>query len=214
MISGTYLLAGILLAISAFLFKAGALNAVSQTACWCVIFFFASAGASAAYLTVSEIFPVEVRAKAIAVFFAIAQSFGAFGPWFYGKLIGNGADHSRLFYGYLIGAGVMLAGGLIEVFLGIDAEGRSLEDLARPLGATDAPRSDALSAVSAVSAVTGAPRPPAARTVAGGRSLEDVQARAEEQRSRRRARPGRPNRERVDENSEQSFPASDPPGNY
>ena len=62
-----------------------------------MIFFFASAGASAAYLTVSEIFPVEVRAKAIAVFFAIAQSFGAFGPWLYGELIGNGQDHSRLF---------------------------------------------------------------------------------------------------------------------
>ena len=68
-----------------------ALDAVSRTACWCVIFFFASAGASAAYLTVSEIFPVEVRAKAIAVFFAMAQSFGAFGPWFYGKLIGDGS---------------------------------------------------------------------------------------------------------------------------
>jgi len=64
-----------------------------------VIFFFASAGASAAYLTVSEIFPVEVRAKAIAVFFAIAQSFGAFGPWLYGKLIGNGQDHTKLFWG-------------------------------------------------------------------------------------------------------------------
>ena len=79
MIAGTYLLSGGLLAISAVLFNAGALDAVTQTACWCVIFFFASAGASAAYLTVSEIFPVEVRAKAIAVFFAIAQSFGAFG---------------------------------------------------------------------------------------------------------------------------------------
>ena len=85
------------------------LNAVTQTACWCVIFFFASAGASSAYLTVSEIFPVEVRAKAIAVFFAIAQSFGAFGPWLYGELIGNGQDHFRLFIGYLIGAGVMVA---------------------------------------------------------------------------------------------------------
>jgi MFS family permease len=74
MIAGTYILSGVLLAISAVLFDAGALNAVTQTACWCVIFFFASAGASAAYLTVSEIFPVEVRAKAIAVFFAIAQS--------------------------------------------------------------------------------------------------------------------------------------------
>ena len=80
MITGTYLLSGGLLAISAFLFKAGVLTAASQTLCWCVIFFFASAGASAAYLTVSEIFPVEVRAKAIAVFFAIAQSFGASAP--------------------------------------------------------------------------------------------------------------------------------------
>ena len=105
MISGTYILSGSLLAISAFLFHAGALDAVTQTACWCVIFFFASAGASAAYLTVSEIFPIEVRAKAIAVFFAIAQSFGAMGPWLYGMLIGNGQDHNKLFLGYLIGAG-------------------------------------------------------------------------------------------------------------
>ena len=71
----------------------------------------------AAYLTVSEIFPVEVRAKAIAVFFAIAQSFGAFGPWLYGELIGNGQDHFRLFIGYLIGAGVMLVGGIVAAFL-------------------------------------------------------------------------------------------------
>ncbi|MBV8464177.1 MAG: MFS transporter, partial [Acidimicrobiales bacterium] len=84
MIAGTYIVAGGLLAASAVLFQAGALDAVTQTACWCVIFFFASAGASSAYLTVSEIFPVEVRAKAIAVFFAIAQCFGAFGPWLYG----------------------------------------------------------------------------------------------------------------------------------
>ena len=97
-----------------------------------MIFFFASAGASAAYLTVSEIFPVEVRAKAIAVFFAIAQTFGAFGPWLYGMLIGNGQDHFRLFIGYLIGAAVMVVGGLIEVFLGVDAEGKSLEDVAEP----------------------------------------------------------------------------------
>ena len=80
MIAGTYILSGVLLAITAFLFKAGVLNAVTQTIAWCVIFFFASAGASAAYLTVSEIFPLEVRAKAIAVFFAIAQCFGALGP--------------------------------------------------------------------------------------------------------------------------------------
>src|SRR6202041_1545501 len=121
MISGTYILSGVLLAVSAFLFNAGALNAVTQTACWCVIFFFASAGASAAYLTVSEIFPVEVRAKAIAVFFAIAQTFGAMGPWLYGMLIGTGQDHFKLFVGYLIGASVMIFGGLVAIFFGVDA---------------------------------------------------------------------------------------------
>jgi MFS family permease len=133
MISITYLTAGALLAVSAFMFKAGALSAVTQTAWWCAIFFVASAGASAAYLTVSEVFPLEVRAKAIAVFFAIAQCFGSFGPWFYGHLIGNGQDHTRLFYGYLIGAGVMAIGGVVAAFLGVDAEGKSLEDIATPL---------------------------------------------------------------------------------
>ncbi len=146
MISGTYILSGALLAVSALLFDAGALNAVTQTVCWCVIFFFASAGASAAYLTVSEIFPVEVRAKAIAVFFAIAQSFGAFGPWLYGELIGTGQDHFRLFIGYLIGAAVMIAGGAVEFFLGVSAEGRSLEDIASPLSSTSAPPADARAA--------------------------------------------------------------------
>jgi MFS family permease len=135
MISGTYLVAGSLLIISAFLFQAGVLNATTQTICWCVIFFFASCGASAAYLTVSEIFPVEVRAKAIAVFFAIAQTFGSVGPWLYGMLIGNGHDHSRLFTGYLIGAGVMTVGGIVEMALGVAAERQSLEDIASPLSA-------------------------------------------------------------------------------
>ncbi len=158
MIAGTYFTSGFLLALSAFLFKAGVLNAVTQTLCWCVIFFFASAGASAAYLTVSEIFPVEVRAKAIAVFFAIAQTFGALGPWLYGKLIGNGTDHFQLFLGYLLGAAVMIVGAIVEVVLGVDAEGRSLEDIARPLGSGPVPSSH-------LSHVTGAPRPPAARTV-------------------------------------------------
>jgi hypothetical protein len=122
-----------------------------------VIFFFASAGASAAYLTVSEIFPVEVRAKAIAVFFAIAQSFGALGPWIYGELIGNGQDHFKLFIGYLIGAGVMAVGGVVAIFLGIDAEQKSLEDVAQPLSVTR-PSSH-------LAATTGAPRSPAARSI-------------------------------------------------
>jgi len=87
MISGTYITAGVLLAITAELFRNGSLTATTQTLCWSVIFFFASAGASAGYLTVSEVFPLEVRAKAIAVFFAIAQLFGAFGSHWYGHLI-------------------------------------------------------------------------------------------------------------------------------
>ncbi|MGH9061572.1 MAG: MFS transporter, partial [Acidimicrobiales bacterium] len=155
MISGTYFIAGALLLISAFMFKAGELDALTQTISWVSLFFFASAGASAAYLTVSEIFPVEVRAKAIAVFFAIAQTFGSFGPWFYGKLIGNGTNHTNLFYGYVIGAAVMIVGAIVEVFLGVNAEGRSLEDIANPLSAVGpSPH---------LSNVTGAPRPPAAR---------------------------------------------------
>lgn len=142
MISGTYILSGVLLAISAWMFDAGMLNAFTQTLAWCVIFFFASAGASSAYLTVSEIFPLEVRAQAIAVFFAIAQCFGAIGPIFYGWLIGEGEDPGKLFIGYLIGAAVMIIGGVVEAVLGVDAEGKSLEDVASPLSAvTTRPRS-------------------------------------------------------------------------
>ena len=135
MIAGTYLLSGVLLAVSAVLFNAGLLNALTQTIAWCVIFYFASAGASSAYLTVSEIFPLEVRAKAIAVFFAIAQCFGALGPVIYGALIGDGSQPVRLFLGYLLGAAVMIAGGLVAWFLAVDAEGKSLEDIATPLAA-------------------------------------------------------------------------------
>jgi MFS family permease len=135
MISGTYIISGILLAITAFLFKADVLTAVTQTIAWCLIFFFASAGASSAYLTVSEIFPQEVRAKAIAVFFAIAQCFGALGPVIYGALIGDEKNPARgpLFGGYLLGAGVMIVGGLVAAFLAVSAEGKSLEDVATPL---------------------------------------------------------------------------------
>ncbi|MGH3963839.1 MAG: MFS transporter [Pseudonocardiaceae bacterium] len=135
MISGTYIISGVLLAITAFLFNAGLLTAMTQTLAWCVIFFFASAGASAAYLTVSEIFPLEVRAKAIAVFFAIAQCFGALGPVIYGGLIGDGTQPFKLFLGYLLAALVMIAGGLVAVFFGVAAERQSLEDVAPPLAA-------------------------------------------------------------------------------
>jgi MFS family permease len=135
MIAGTYIISGLLLGVSAFLFNAGLLTATTQTIAWCVIFFFASPGASAAYLTVSEIFPLEVRAKAIAVFFAIAQCFGALGPVIYGALIGDGSQPVKLFLGYLLGAAVMIAGGLVAVVYGVAAEGRSLEEIAAPLAA-------------------------------------------------------------------------------
>ena len=136
MISFTYLLSGGLLAVTALAFDARLLTAFTQTMAWSVIFFFASAGASAAYLTVSEIFPLEVRAKAIAVFFAIAQSFGALGPDVYGSLVNS---HRGLFVAYLIGAGVMVVGGITELILGVAAERRSLEDVATPLSAVKNP---------------------------------------------------------------------------
>jgi MFS family permease len=139
MISGTYLLSGVLLVITAQLFKSGVLNATTQTICWSVIFFFASAGASAGYLTVSEIFPLEVRAKAIAVFFAIAQCFGSLGSHLYGHLIGTGNDPNKLYWGYLLGAGAMIVGGLVAAFLAVDAEGKSLEDVATPLSVVAKP---------------------------------------------------------------------------
>jgi len=132
MISSTYLLSGVLLALTAWAFDANLLSALSQTILWSVVFFFASAGASAAYLTVSEIFPLEVRAKAIAIFFAIAQGFGALGPDIYGGLANS---HSGLFIAYLVGAGVMVLGGFAELILGVAAERRSLEDIASPLSA-------------------------------------------------------------------------------
>jgi MFS family permease len=135
MIAGTYIVSGVLLAVSASMFNAGMLTATTQTIGWCIIFFFASSGASAAYLTVSEIFPLEVRAKAIAVFFAIAQAFGALGPIIYGALIGDGSDPFNLFIGYLLGAGVMVLGGVVTIVFGVAAEGKSLEDIAAPLAA-------------------------------------------------------------------------------
>jgi MFS family permease len=139
MISGTYILSGVLLVISAILFRAGVLDATTQTLAWAVIFFFASAGASAGYLTASEVFPLEVRAQAIAVFFAIAQIFGAFGSHWYGHLIGDGTNRNTLFVGYLVGAIAMIVGGVVTIFFGVRAEGKSLEDVAKPLSVIGKP---------------------------------------------------------------------------
>lgn len=134
MIAGTYLLSSVILAFSGYLFWIGALSAVTQTILWCVVFFFASAGASSGYLTVSEIFPLELRGQAISFFFALSQLCGGvLAPWIFGKLVGNGTSPTPLFIGYLVGAALMAIGGLVAWTLGVDAEQRSLEDIASPL---------------------------------------------------------------------------------
>ena len=111
MIAGTYIVSGLLLAVTAILFNAGTLTATTQTIAWCVIFFFASAGASAAYLTVSEIFPMETRAMAISFFYAVGTAIGGItGPLLFGKLIETGGE-TNVMCGYLLGAALMVARG-------------------------------------------------------------------------------------------------------
>jgi MFS family permease len=133
MITATYILAGVLLAITGFLFHAGVLNAETQTIAWSVIFFVASAAASSAYLTVSEIFPLEVRALAIAIFYAIGTLAGGVGaPFLFGLIIGTGS-RAALLKGYLVAAALMIIGGIFEAWLGVAAERRSLEHVATPL---------------------------------------------------------------------------------
>jgi MFS family permease len=142
MIAGTYILSGILLAITALLFNSGTLTATTQTLAWCVIFFFASAGASAAYLTVSEVFPMETRAMAISFFYAVGTAIGGIsGPLLFGRLIQTGGE-TNVMYGYLLGAALMIAAGVVEIVLGVEAAGRQLEDIAKPLTAEDAEAQD------------------------------------------------------------------------
>src|SRR6476661_950380 len=140
MIAGTYLLSGVLLAIAGF--SLGGLSAVTLTVFGVVIFFFASAGASAAYLTASEVFPLETRALCIAFFYAIGTAAGGItGPLLFGKLIDNASaskDITGLAVGYFLGAALMVLGGLAEAFLGVKAEGQSLESIAQPLTAEEA----------------------------------------------------------------------------
>ena len=137
MIAFTYGVSGVLLAISGTLFEQGTLSAAQQTFAWTVIFFFASAAASSAYLTVSETFPLEIRALAIAVFYAVGTGIGGMaGPWLFGALIDTGSRMS-LFGGYLLGAALMIAAGLIAAFFAVAAERRPLEEVARPLAFVD-----------------------------------------------------------------------------
>jgi MFS family permease len=133
MIAATYGLAGILLALTGWLFHAGLLTAQTQTLAWTIIFFIASAAASSAYLTVSEIFPLEVRALAIAIFYAIGTLAGGVGaPVLFGWIIGTGSI-TALFIGYLVAAALMIFGALVEAWIGVPAERRSLEHVAAPL---------------------------------------------------------------------------------
>jgi MFS family permease len=133
MIAATYGLAGILLALTGWLFHAGLLTAQTQTLAWTVIFFIASAAASSAYLTVSEIFPLEIRAMAIAIFFAIGTLVGGVGaPVLFGWIIGTGS-RTALFLGYLLAATLMVFGAVMEAWIGVPAERRSLEQIAAPL---------------------------------------------------------------------------------
>jgi MFS family permease len=142
MIAGTYIASAVLLAATAYLFAQGSLDQKTLTLAWTVIFFFASAGASAAYLTVSEIFPLEIRASAIAFFYAIGSAIGGIaGPVLFGALVGTG-EESKLAIGYYIGAAMMLFGGVMELWLGVAAEQESLEDVAEPLTARSAEGAD------------------------------------------------------------------------
>jgi MFS family permease len=133
MIAFTYVTSGVLLAAMGYLFARDLITAQTQTLCWMTIFFFASAAASSAYLTVSETFPLEIRALAIAFFYAVGTGIGGIvGPWLFGVLIDTGSRIS-VFGGYLTGAALMIAGGLIAWRWGADAERKSLEAVARPL---------------------------------------------------------------------------------
>lgn len=133
MIFATYGIAALVLTASAFCFQADLLTPTTHTIFWCVAFFFASAGASAAYLTVSEIFPLEVRGQAISYFFSIAQICGAIAPLIYGALIGDASSRGPLTIGYIGGAAIMLVGGIVALAIGVDAENKGLEDIADPL---------------------------------------------------------------------------------
>jgi MFS family permease len=132
MIAFTYAVAGVLLAVIGWAFAQGWLTATSQTVLWSVCFFFASAAASSAYLTVSELFPVEIRGLAIAVFYAVGTAAGGVAaPALFGALIQSGS-RAAVMEGYLVGAALMLAAAAAELVLGVPSERRSLEEIADP----------------------------------------------------------------------------------
>jgi MFS family permease len=137
MIAITYALSGLLLAGTALLFVGGVLGATGMTIAWSVVFYFASAAASSAYLSAGESFPLEMRALAIAVFYALGTALGGVaGPWLFGVLIGSG-ERTAIAWGYAFGALLMLVAAAVTLRLGVAAERRALEDVARPLSSAD-----------------------------------------------------------------------------
>ena len=137
MIAFTYARRGCCCSAPALLFAHGTLDATALTLAWTVVFFFASAAASSAYLTVSESFPLEMRALAIALFYALGTAIGGVvGPWLFGVLIGSG-ERTAIAWGYAFGALLMLAAAASTPKLGLAAERRSLEDVAQPLSSAD-----------------------------------------------------------------------------
>ena len=140
MIASTYFISAVGLVVAGVLFKNDSVSVGVFVAILCATFFFASAAASAGYLTISETFPIEIRAMAIAFFFAISTGIGgAVGPGVFGKLIESG-DRGQLFIGYLVAAGLMAIAAAVEVWLGVDAEQETLEKVAEPLSAEEAAR--------------------------------------------------------------------------
>ena len=139
MITATYVASGVLLGVAGLVL--GHLNATTLTLMGAIIFFMASAGASAAYLTASEVFPMETRALCIAFFYAVGTAAGGIsGPLLFGWLIDRAEadkDVTGIAVGYFLGAVLMIGGGIVEAFLGVKAEGRSLESIAQPLTADD-----------------------------------------------------------------------------
>ena len=137
MISATYALSGALMIVTGWMFATGAFGAAAQTAAWLVIFFFASAAASSAYMTVSESFPLELRAIAIAIFYSFGTGAGGIvGPALFGALIESGS-RQEILWGYVLGGGLMIGAALVETVFGVQAERRPLEEVCAPLSSAD-----------------------------------------------------------------------------
>jgi hypothetical protein len=140
MIALTYALSGVGLALTGWAFMQGWLDARSQALCWSAVFFLASAAASSAYLTVSEVFPLEMRAITISVFYAVGTSAGGFAdPLLFGLLIESGS-RGAVTIGYAIAAALVVLAGMLALYFGVDAERKPLEEVAAPLGAVDETR--------------------------------------------------------------------------